>query len=559
MESGQVQGDKKAGATSAPPPGDDPLIGSVIGERYRVLELLGRGGMAAVYRGEHELLKRMVAIKVVLPQLNTDADMLKRFEREALAAGKLDHPNCVHVTDFGRTASGRFFLVMEYLDGHALAEVLIAHERLPVERAVSISRGILRGLARAHELGIVHRDLKSANIMLVERESGKEVAKIIDFGIAKMMSDAEATRGFKTEAGIVFGTADYLAPERLVSAPHIDGRCDLYSVGIIMYEMLTGERPFHSDDAMEIVQRQLKEQPRSPRMVAPDAGISPELEGIVLRALAKDPRDRWPNAKAMLEALDGVKLTAEVHETRAEAHTPALPSSVPTSVVKLVSARDKQAEVAPDGVAAGLAMAPIVPVQTPTEAFRQRKRRITRAGMAWLIGAPLAVIGIVIIALATGGSSAKEKTADGETLPTSGPAAVSTGVEIDRLAHTAAQGETVGERQDAYDQLVKLGYRDRVDFTAKLGRDLAEEKTCEKRRDVAAQLGRLGDARALAALQEAVKKPENSCLVATANESIVALGGTPETTAKTAPKSATTKKKTSGGGSKKITSNADRF
>src|SRR5688572_17230237 len=240
-------------ARSQPP---DPMIGTVIGDRYKLVERIGSGGFAAVYRAEHELLKKPMAVKVLLPELAVDKDMVARFEREAVAAARLDHPNCVAITDFGRTDQGQLFLVMEYLDGRPLSEISGYGKKLGWERALEIARQILRGLSRAHELGIVHRDLKSSNIMILAH-GARDLAKIID--------GSSAGPHIQTQAGIVFGTADFLAPERLLGKGDADPRSDLYSVGIILYEMLCGQRPFHEDDPYAIVKRALVEKPKPPR------------------------------------------------------------------------------------------------------------------------------------------------------------------------------------------------------------------------------------------------------------------------------------------------------
>ncbi len=275
----------------------DPLIGEVIGDRYRVLDRIGAGGMASVYRGEHLLLRKPVAIKLLHPDLGDDSQVAPRFEREAIAAARLDHPNCVSITDFGRTPDGRMYLVMEYLEGTALS-----HLETPIEwpRAVELTRQILRGLAHAHETGIVHRDLKPGNVM-VARHGEREVAKIIDFGIAKIV-EGTAGPNVQTEAGIVFGTADFIAPERLIGQDNSDARSDLYAVGVILYELLTGERPFHAEDPYVTVKRALAEAARPPSAFI--SAIPVALDVAVLRALEKNPNQRYASAHEFLKALD---------------------------------------------------------------------------------------------------------------------------------------------------------------------------------------------------------------------------------------------------------------
>ncbi|MCC6994275.1 MAG: serine/threonine protein kinase [Deltaproteobacteria bacterium] len=557
MESGDIE----KPAAPAPPPATDPLIGTIIGDRYRVVRLLGRGGMAAVYRGEHELLKKPVAIKVILPSLGDDPDMARRFEREATLAAKLDHPNCVAVTDFGRTSSGRFFLVMEYLEGIALADLLFEQRRVSSERALDYTRQILRGLGRAHELGILHRDLKASNIMLIKRPGpgGREVAKIIDFGIARLVGDTATTQGFKTEAGIVFGTADYLAPERLTAAPDIDGRCDLYSVGVMLYEMLCGERPFHAEDPMEIVQRTLKELPMPPRDKAPDAGISPALERVVLRALEKDPRRRYADARAMLEALDGISVVQASSEAQG-ARAPAAGGAdaagaggdAPVLSLPFDSAPPSAGGAAPPTTASSARAIAAVRArseprpQLPTVA----RRRISRMAWGWLIAVPVLLTTIAILVATRGGGEHPRV----QARPTrSAP-------DLAGLAARAATGETMAERDAAYQQLVALGYRDRVDFVAKLSRDLLQAPTCEARRERVQALAALNDQAAIPALRKATQAPDNACLISAAEAAIASLSArTPAGRAEGTAKPPARSPRPGGAANKPVKSNADRF
>src|SRR5687768_9661107 len=186
----------------------DPLIGATVGERYRLVEQIGEGGMATVYRAEHQLLRKAVAVKVLHAELSTDETMAARFEGEAIAAARLEHPNVVSITDFGRTPDGRMFLVMEHLEGTPLSDIIETGGPVRWPRAVEIMRQTLRGLAHAHDMGVVHRDLKPSNIMVITLP-GREVAKIIDFGIAKIVSGTMAGPRVETQAGIIFGTADF--------------------------------------------------------------------------------------------------------------------------------------------------------------------------------------------------------------------------------------------------------------------------------------------------------------------------------------------------------------
>ena len=300
--------------------GGDPLAGSVVGERYRLIERIGEGGMGAVYRGEHTLMKKVVAVKLLHPELGRLDEVAKRFEREAQSASRLSHENIIQVTDFGRTPSGQLFLVMELLRGESLAELLARERALPPARAVAIARQILLALDHAHAQGVVHRDLKPANIMLVSRTSMMPVAgtnplspndrvKILDFGIAKMSdpaSDADAATGATratplTEAGVVFGTPEYMSPEQ-ATGESADGRADLYACGVILFEMLAGRRPFESESRVGLLAMHLTAAPPPLRRFAPEAPAA--LEAVVLRALEKRREQRFATAAELLAALD---------------------------------------------------------------------------------------------------------------------------------------------------------------------------------------------------------------------------------------------------------------
>jgi eukaryotic-like serine/threonine-protein kinase len=475
----------------------DPLVGTTIGDRYKLVQRIGSGGFAAVYLSEHALLKKPMAVKVLLPELALDKDMVARFEREAVAAARLDHPNCVAITDFGRTDQEQLFLVMEYLDGRPLSELSGYGKRLGWERALEISRQILRGLSRAHELGIVHRDLKSSNIMILAH-GARDLAKIIDFGIAKIFDGSSAGPHVETQAGIVFGTADFLAPERLLGKGDADPRSDLYSVGIILYEMLCGQRPFHEDDPYAIVKRALLEKPKPPRQVAPDAEIPGELEAAVLRALEKEPDQRYSSAREFLAALDPLGKRA-------------------------VSTTGYVAGMAPERSRAGVGdvSPPVVTASTLPAEGRRRFRLPQWKASTWLwgaVGALTVLIIILAVAFSGGGSSshpvdqmAMSKDRDDDK-------------QVAELVAKAGKGATLEERERAFDRLVALGYYDRVPWVAKLSRDLEQQSTCEKRREVVAQLRNLKDPASIPALEKARDRKDNECLKTAAIQALAALG-----------------------------------
>jgi serine/threonine protein kinase len=278
-------------------------VGTLIGERYRILGPLGRGGMGAVYRVEHIHMKKDLALKLLHPELSCVEEVARRFEREAEAAARLQHPNIITVTDFGRTDDRQSFLVMELLSGASLAETLrTVGGALGVERSLGIVRQILKALEHAHTAGVVHRDLKPENIMLISRDGEADIVKLLDFGIAKMTSGRPAGETL-TQAGVVFGTPEYLSPEQAMGET-ADGRADLYAVGVILYEMLTGRRPFEAESKVAVVSMHLTQKAMPITKAAPLAHLPQDLERVVERAMEKKREARYPSATAFLAALD---------------------------------------------------------------------------------------------------------------------------------------------------------------------------------------------------------------------------------------------------------------
>ncbi|MBC8070590.1 MAG: serine/threonine protein kinase, partial [Deltaproteobacteria bacterium] len=275
------------------------LVGRTIAERYRVDDLLGIGGMGAVFRGHHLGLERNVAIKVLHPSLSRDADISARFDREARSSSRLDHPNCVQVTDYGTTEHGMKFMVMQLLEGSELGKVL--GKPLPSLRAIAFTLQICRGLEHAHAQGVIHRDIKPENVFVVRDRDGQDVLKLVDFGIAKIMSASERSDGRMTRVGLVFGTPAYMSPEQAAGV-EADERADLYSLGVLLYEMLAGKPPFYSDDPVALVRMQVSADP--PRL---PADVPPMLAAVVERSLAKQRDDRFQSAKEMRETLEGVQ------------------------------------------------------------------------------------------------------------------------------------------------------------------------------------------------------------------------------------------------------------
>ncbi|WP_437902683.1 serine/threonine-protein kinase [Sorangium sp. So ce327] len=294
-------------AAAAGSAGGDPLIGSLISGRYRVHELIGEGGMGAVYRGEQVHLRKQVAIKLLRPLARRMPELVVRFEREAVAGAHIRHPNVVAAIDFGQLDDASFFLVLEYVEGTPLKEA-ISGGRLPPARALRIARQIASALAAAHEKGIVHRDVKPQNVLL----DAHDQVRLIDFGLAKVNVDLLSSQSRKTatpspaltSAGEVFGTLAYLAPEALRGMDAVDARADLYALGLVLYEMLTGQHPFDTKNVVERLKQQGPGGPPALRARAPDLEVPYEVQQAVMRLMEHDPSFRFQTAADAIAALD---------------------------------------------------------------------------------------------------------------------------------------------------------------------------------------------------------------------------------------------------------------
>ncbi len=279
----------------------DPYIGTILGERYKVLSKLGAGGMGAVYLAEHVVIERKVAIKILSQDFAHKADLVQRFIQEARAAARIGHENIVEVYDFGETASGSVFFAMEFLDGFDLAQLIQKSGQLPSARVRPIALQICRALAAAHSKKIVHRDLKPENIYLIEREGRTDFVKILDFGIAKI-STVEEGGGRLTRTGMIFGTPEYMSPEQ-ARGETPDHRVDIYALGCILYEMLTGKVPFQSETFMGTLTKHMFEPPELPSRRC-RGYLAPDLEAVCLRAMEKDRDRRFQSMVEVAQALE---------------------------------------------------------------------------------------------------------------------------------------------------------------------------------------------------------------------------------------------------------------
>src|SRR5919205_1241837 len=277
----------------------DELVGQMLNDRYRIEERISEGGMGTVYRATHVLMEKQVAIKVLHPSLAADEKIVARFTREAKAASRLSHPHALTVTDFGE-ADGVVFLVMEYLRGRTLKQVIRAEGPLALARVVEITKQVAGALDAARAEGVVHRDLKSDNIMLEEMTGGQDWAKVLDFGIAKIQEPVGQDPEL-TAPNLIIGTPQYMSPEQCSQAAEIDHRSDIYSFGVIIYEMLVGHVPFTGDSATAIMLKHLQEP--APSVLAERHDIPPAVGDVVARALSKQREDRQQSAGELAEAL----------------------------------------------------------------------------------------------------------------------------------------------------------------------------------------------------------------------------------------------------------------
>jgi eukaryotic-like serine/threonine-protein kinase len=308
----------------------DTLINTLFDGRYRILRKLGSGGMANVYLAEDEELGRRVAIKILNERYAGDDLFIERFRREAKSAASLSHPNIVSIYDRGE-AEGTYYIAMEVIEGRSLKELIMTHGALPVHTAIGYAKQLLEALRFAHRHGIIHRDIKPHNVLVSadqQVKANEPRLKVTDFGIARHGASQ------MTEAGSIMGTAQYLSPEQARGAP-VTAASDLYSAGVVLYEMLTGKVPFTGDSAIEIAMKHVNELPKPPSSLRPE--IPPELDQIVLRALAKDPEDRYQTAEEFIEDLERVEAGLPISRSTATAATAILAGAAVGEATELLS------------------------------------------------------------------------------------------------------------------------------------------------------------------------------------------------------------------------------
>jgi serine/threonine protein kinase len=310
--------------------------GMIIRNKYQILDRIGVGGMGVVYRARHLTFNEVCAIKIVNESIAGDTNFLQRFQTEAVVTRKLRHPNAVRVDDFDYTEDGRPFIVMELVEGKNIGEILQEQGPLRVPRALRVATQVARALGVAHKLGVVHRDIKPGNIILTTDEQGQETAKVLDFGIAKLREAAGDANPGMTMTGMVVGTPLYMSPEQFMgkkAAGEIDGRTDIYSLGVVLYQMVTAQLPFEGDTPYSLMMQHLQGTVRPPHELAPELHIPESLSQVILKAIDKSRDLRFQTAEELVAALDQVASDQPVSQPVANA-VAGISQPPPSQVVK---------------------------------------------------------------------------------------------------------------------------------------------------------------------------------------------------------------------------------
>jgi serine/threonine protein kinase len=377
---GAPQGDRARtgiSATLPPPPPEvaqaDPLVGSVIADRYRIVSVLGRGGMGVVYKAEHVRIGKVMAIKLLHGELARDKDVVKRFKREADLVSRLSHPNTVQIFDFGRT-DNLMYLVMEYVEGRDLGRIIQQEHTLPFSRVAKLAAQVCASLAESHAKGVVHRDLKPENVMIAAAAGHGELVKVLDFGLAKLRDQRS---GEITRAGSLVGTPYYMAPE-YIRGEEVDGRADLYAIGAMIYKAVCAVPPFTGKSPVAVLTKHLTETLVLPSARSNRADLPPECDAIVARAMQRDPRDRYQSAEELradlLAYLDAIGESVD--------SSPRVSPRSMSGVQTVVPRTEKQGRPAP-----------AVATRSDVDRYEARLRRNGRLRAALLVSVFAAAVG----------------------------------------------------------------------------------------------------------------------------------------------------------------------
>jgi serine/threonine-protein kinase len=377
--------------------GGTDLVGTIVADRYHIMKKLGEGGMGQVYLAEHVKMGRKSALKVMHPGMKADVDAISRFNREAANASRIAHPNVAAVYDFGETPDGLIFLAMEFIDGLPLTSVIEQQGALPPKRAADIVRQTAEALAVAHDMGIVHRDLKPDNIMVAKTRDGGDLVKVVDFGIAKAAGN-ESQKVTKT--GLVVGTPEYMSPEQL-SGDKLDGRSDIYSLGLVAFNMLTGKLPFPSESAQESMIMRLTDKPKPLAEMKADRSWPADVQAVMDKALERDVNLRYQNATdfgmALYNAIQRMPETAA-----AEAGTMVV-GAVPATRVAVATSDERRATGDLNGATVAVPAAPVSggAVAQGTAAVGSKSKVPMMAGIAAVV-----VVGAIGAKFMMGGGNA---------------------------------------------------------------------------------------------------------------------------------------------------------
>ncbi len=529
--------------------------------RYRITGVLGSGGMGCVYLAEHVSIRRPLALKLLHPEVEEIEEVAKRFEREAFAIGRVDHPNCVNVSDFGKFGDGTFYMVLELLDGVLLFDLLDRQTRVGWKRALHIGRHVLSALAYAHDAGIIHRDVKPENVILVDQDGDPDFAKILDFGIAKLHDDGQSdsdtgllTNDNKlTQQGITIGTPTYIAPEQAYGMA-IDRRADLYSLSVMLYEMITGVPPFDADEVGALLRMHVSAKVPAFAATAPNVEVPDAVEQLILHGLEKKADDRIGSAEEYIDRIDQIlesgsgprKIPSRFVDGFRGTLGPAVLRAVPT---KKTAKRGGAAAILVIALTAAIAFA----LGGPGAASPADHMEESRAQIALGHSEASAMRSMVALSAYERAVSLEPRLARDSRMRTNVElmlerkdsrvvdaaldflgtlAATGDGAAADQLVDLASSSKVPRRRHKAAAVADEVGLGDRVDRLGSYVLDLRQGETCQRRKAAVAKLRSLGNKKAIPALREARKRIRgeggfktkrlntNACLSADAAEAI---------------------------------------